>query len=572
MTGRRMSMRLLGGFDVELDGLAIPAERWRRRRAAALVKVLALSPEYRLVRDEVIDALWPELGSAAGGANLRKAAHHARRTLGDPEAVVLDGTTASLLPGGQIVTDVARFEAAARQALDRRDPQRCRQAAELYGGELLPDDRYEPWCEGSRRRLAALYRELLVGGQQWGRLLAVDPVSEIAHRGVIRERLEAGDRAGAIRQFDRMRAALREELGVSPDPESVALYQQVLAFEGRDVPSPAERARALLAWGAVHWERADLEEAERTAMEVRSLAVDAGLGRELAEASELLGLVAYARGSWREVFAQGFLDATRRTPELAPFVYDANMCMSEFALHEHDGLDPIAAFATELLDAADEPGTEQARALGLLLRGEVGLFASRDPHEVRADLSAAVRLHEATSSTSGAVLATERLAQLETVVGHTEKGERLHRHALEQAAATAITDHLLPLVFGGMLDNCELPTAVAVLDEAEVALAAIRPCQPCSMSFHVGACIVSARDGQPDRAHRHLDAAARIAAMWEGGPWHAAVAEARAVLRQAEDAGRDEVRALLATAAEVFATAGRPRDAARCEAELGRIS
>src|SRR5680860_1532288 len=112
----------------------------------------------------------------------------------------------------------------------------------------------------------------------------------------------------------------------------------VLAMEGRDVPPPAERARALLAWGVVHWERSELAEAERTAVEVRALAMDAGLGRELSDASELLGLVAYAQGRWREVFGREFLESVERNPELAPFVFDANLCMSEFALEESDGV------------------------------------------------------------------------------------------------------------------------------------------------------------------------------------------------------------------------------------------
>src|SRR4029079_6991706 len=116
------------------------------------------------------------------------------------------------------------------------------------------------------------------------------------------ELMEAGNRNAAIQQFERLRTGLRDELGVSPDPQTVALYEQILASDRPESPTPAQRARALLAWGMVHWERRDFDEAERTAREARALAVDAGLGVELGEASALIGSIAQARGQWREFF------------------------------------------------------------------------------------------------------------------------------------------------------------------------------------------------------------------------------------------------------------------------------
>jgi hypothetical protein len=45
------------------------------------VKLLALAPRHRLHREQVIDALWPDLPPDAGAANLRKAAHYRDRAL-----------------------------------------------------------------------------------------------------------------------------------------------------------------------------------------------------------------------------------------------------------------------------------------------------------------------------------------------------------------------------------------------------------------------------------------------------------------------------------------------------------
>ncbi len=78
--------------------------------------MLALANGQRLARDEVIEWLWPHLDARAGAANLRKAAHHARRALGGEGAVVLRGERVELFPGQDIVVDAARFLADAERA------------------------------------------------------------------------------------------------------------------------------------------------------------------------------------------------------------------------------------------------------------------------------------------------------------------------------------------------------------------------------------------------------------------------------------------------------------------------
>ena len=564
MAGTHLIAHLLGRFSVEIDGVVVPDAAWRQRRAAALVQMLALAPGHRLVREQVIEALWPHLPPHAGTANLRKAAHHARRALGVDDGIVLAGGMVELLPRGTVTTDVERFETAARQALRGDDVRACRDAAGRYRADLLPDERYARWCEAARQRLRDLYLEVLSGGEMWGRVLEIAPADERAHREVMRGHLRTGDRSAAIRQFERMRSALAEAFGVSPDADSIAVYEQVLAMDGRDVPTPAERARALLAWGVVHWERSDLEEGRRAASEARALAIDAGLGRELADASELLGLISHAQGSWRELFATTFLETVERSAELAPFVLDANMCLSEFALEEADGVQATAGFARDLLAAAGDGTSQQARALGLLLRGEAALLAGGDLAQACADLAESARLHEAAGSTTGRARACERLALARAAQGNLELAARLHREALALARASAVPNHLLLFVHGGMLKMVTPHDAEPIVREGERVADAMQVCEPCAMSFRVGATIACARTGDLERARRHAADAERAARLWRDGPWHAAVAEARSVLRAAEGAPAAEPVALLQQAARRFAAAHRPRDAQRC--------
>jgi DNA-binding SARP family transcriptional activator len=53
---------LLGGFRAEVGGQAVPEQRWHRRKACSLVKLLALAPRHRLHREQLMDILWPGLG------------------------------------------------------------------------------------------------------------------------------------------------------------------------------------------------------------------------------------------------------------------------------------------------------------------------------------------------------------------------------------------------------------------------------------------------------------------------------------------------------------------------------
>jgi predicted ATPase len=154
----RVVIRLLGGFDVTVDGRPVADEAWQRRSASALVKLLALQPARRLLREQVIDALWLDLLLADAAPRLHKAAHYARAALDTRDAVVLAGNVVTLLPTAQVTVDVVEFEAAANAA--GADPDRVAEAAERYGGDLLPDDLFDDWVASARSRLLLRYRQL----------------------------------------------------------------------------------------------------------------------------------------------------------------------------------------------------------------------------------------------------------------------------------------------------------------------------------------------------------------------------------------------------------------------------
>src|SRR3954469_5825130 len=158
-----VNVNLLGGFAASVDGVAVADAAWRLKKARELVKLVALARGHRLHREVVMDVLWRELAPAAAANNLHQAVHVARRALG-PEAIEVRNEVLAL----SAEVDVDEFE---RSAADARRTQTARAyaaALSRYGGELLPENRYDDWAGERREELATLAAELAEDAAELG--------------------------------------------------------------------------------------------------------------------------------------------------------------------------------------------------------------------------------------------------------------------------------------------------------------------------------------------------------------------------------------------------------------------
>lgn len=554
------AVRLLGGFQVEVDGRRVPPEAWRHRRGADLVKLLALAPEHRLHREQVMESLWPDLGPEAASANLRKAVYFARRSLGGMEAIEAEGEVIALWPGGRLKIDAEHIEAEATKALATGaglDP-----VANLFTGDLLPDDRYVGWIESHRERLRALHLQVLRAAGRWGQVLDLDPSDEEACRALMQIHLAAGNRQAAIRQFQRLREILRVDLGIGPDPATIAVFEEAVATEGHDLPTPNERAQALVARGLMHWSRRELDSAQRVAEIARQLGIHHHLGRELGEASWLLGMVAFARGQWPECFRQTFAETLDLQTDQAPYVMDAQLCLGEASLSGVHS-DVVAGLAHELLPKAIEASSVAGEALLSFLIGSSETLVGR-LDDAREWLTRAAGLYEQVENETGHAFVLLRLAVVAVADGNRGEAARLLRTARELAERSELDSHLVVRVFAALLEAADnADRRQSIVTEAEALLRSKVVCGPCSIGLRVGAAIACARSGDLARSRFFLAEAERLAAMWQGSPWQAAVWEARAALRLAEG-DRAQAAALLREAAQIYAECGRSLDHARC--------
>jgi len=155
---------LLGRFEVRSGDQVVVDQRWHRRKAQALLKLLALNKGRWLHREQVLDTLWPDLDPAAAAANLRKNIHYLRTIFAEKDltAPIVSAAADMLALSPDVWTDFEAFKAQAKTARDSRtDPALYEEALALYGGDLLPEEAYEEWAEPLREELRSLRNQLL---------------------------------------------------------------------------------------------------------------------------------------------------------------------------------------------------------------------------------------------------------------------------------------------------------------------------------------------------------------------------------------------------------------------------
>ncbi len=207
-------------------------------KAFPLLAYLLLHRSQPIDRQQIAFALWPDNPEADGRSNLRRHLHHVQRALppappGQPW-LLLHGTTVQWNPHADFWLDVAEFERLAAQ------PATLAEAVRLYQGELL-ETVYDDWVFFERERLHQAYLNALYqlavqrrSRCQYGdaaayaqQLLSHEPFREDALRQLIAARYQAGDRAGAIAEYEQFVKRLRQEMDAAPMPETVALYKTV---------------------------------------------------------------------------------------------------------------------------------------------------------------------------------------------------------------------------------------------------------------------------------------------------------------------------------------------------------
>ncbi|MBI5287468.1 MAG: FHA domain-containing protein [Chloroflexi bacterium] len=256
---RRLELHLLGRFELRAGETILIDRAWRRRKGKALIKLLALTPGRAMHREHVIETLWPEMDPDAAANNLFKNLHYVRTATDDPLLQSLITHEDNVLALSEDVRlDVDAFRAAAVRANTSRDPTDYSSALALWGGDLLPEDQYEPWVEAPREAIQEIHRTLLLGMAavllEHGDTLEAEmrfheahrenPLDEAPYIGLMRVYAASGQRDKALRQYEELARMLRTEHDIAPPPGATALRDEIAAAGTNEFGAP--RARLLV--------------------------------------------------------------------------------------------------------------------------------------------------------------------------------------------------------------------------------------------------------------------------------------------------------------------------------------
>jgi DNA-binding SARP family transcriptional activator/predicted ATPase len=234
---------------------------WHHQRVRALLICLICSPGRKLGREQIMEALWPDLDFDTASSRLDRAVYSLRQ-LFEPSRTRLAGSQLLLTEREIIVlaehpqvwVDADAFEHLLTQARASQDhgerEKLLNEAYELYGGNLLPEVRKLDWVLRKRDALLRSWIGMLLelsdlrsardaanAVEPLDRLLAVDPTNEAAVQRLIRLLAQQGRRGEALQAYKRLATMLRQEYGIAPLPETRTLYEAVRRVD-KALPAP----------------------------------------------------------------------------------------------------------------------------------------------------------------------------------------------------------------------------------------------------------------------------------------------------------------------------------------------
>ena len=248
-----MKVFLAGTIVIEAEGVVIDERHLPGRQGRLLFAYLVAEHDRPVPRDELANILWGDAPPATWDKALSVLVSKLRGVLAETGVDGASALTAAFgcyqldLPEGTWI-DVLAAASAANEAegfLETGEPENATAAAALAESVtrslFLPGDD-EPWVEEKRREFAEVRARALSAlaeaslrtdrasdAVRWARLaIDAEPFRESGYRRLMEAHVAAGDRAEALRVYERCRRLLADELGAYPSPETDSIYRSLL--------------------------------------------------------------------------------------------------------------------------------------------------------------------------------------------------------------------------------------------------------------------------------------------------------------------------------------------------------
>jgi len=234
----------LGRFEIIKDDVPLVFAGKVQKKPLEMLKAVIAFGGSNVPEDRVIDALWPDADGDLARKSFDMALSRLRRLLGGNTFISRRAGELSIDPRICWVDSLALSSVLTKlqEASGEQAVQLCRQAVRLYKGPFLPADSDLDWAVSLRETLKErLLRAIIAGGRyyedagQWDQGAAfylqgidVDNLAEELYRRLIICCQKLGNKADAVKTYNRCRSILKSELGIEPSAETEAAYSSII--------------------------------------------------------------------------------------------------------------------------------------------------------------------------------------------------------------------------------------------------------------------------------------------------------------------------------------------------------
>ncbi len=242
--GYTLWVRTLGPFNLWRGDDLVTSREWQREKARQLFQLLITSRGQWLLREQIMDMLWPESTPESALSDFKVALNALNRAIEPtrprnlkPYFIIRQGNAYGINPQASIVTDGEVFSQMA--ALD--NPEKMQAALNLYEEDYLPDCLYCDWSSIERGNYRQQYLNLAerlarayLQAQQWNEALAVctgalrrDRFCEPAYGIMMQVHTAQGNLPQAEATYQHFKTILEDELGIEPSVSIQRLHQML---------------------------------------------------------------------------------------------------------------------------------------------------------------------------------------------------------------------------------------------------------------------------------------------------------------------------------------------------------
>ncbi|WP_412555107.1 BTAD domain-containing putative transcriptional regulator [Shimia sp. MIT1388] len=243
---QRLRIDVIGGFQARCGDVRVDI---KKKKAAAILVLLSLSPDLRMTREKLRGVLWPDSSETAAQTSLRNAVWALKAALTDAgfDGVFTDRSDIWLAPE-RVSVDLDELLDAAEQgnmaAVMQIDPQKL---AQFDRDQVEINDVFASRVSEAVQHVCGLMRHRLNAaadraGTQEARLevlqfvAGMDPADEGAARRLIKAYWKSGQLANALTVYQSLWSLLDQEYGEEPSEETQQLVIDIKSPEKSQAP------------------------------------------------------------------------------------------------------------------------------------------------------------------------------------------------------------------------------------------------------------------------------------------------------------------------------------------------